>query len=159
MNTKQIAIATLGVVAGGALLYYLSREESVKLDPKIHTREAFLQLLEELNLEYVCIYVRNYNMLLKMRENNELKPDILKAAEAESEHDINAKTTSVIKQNPGFTIDHVTQFIKDNQTDAVVRGYAEKLETLRNDVFNKMLITDLCYKKDLPPKMTKEVYI
>jgi len=159
MNTKQIAIATLGVVAGGALLYYLSREESVKLDPKIHTREAFLQLLEELNLEYVCIYVRNYNMLLKMRENNELKPDILKAAEAESEHDINAKTTSVIKQNPGFTIDHVTQFIKDNQNDAVVRGYAEKLETLRNDVFNKMLITDLCYKKDLPPKMTKEVYI
>lgn len=118
-----------------------------------------MQLLEELNLEYVCIYVRNYNMLLKMRENNELKPDILKAAEAESEHDINAKTTSVIKQNPGFTIDHVTQFIKDNQTDAVVRGYAEKLETLRNDVFNKMLITDLCYKKDLPPKMTKEVYI
>jgi len=159
MNTKQISIASLGVVAGGALLYYLSREESVKLDPKIHTREAFLQLLEELNLEYVCIYVRNYNMLLKMRENNELKPDILKAAEAESEHDINAKTTSVIKQNPGFTIDHVTQFIKDNQNDAVVRGYAEKLETLRNDVFNKMLITDLCYKKDLPPKMTKEVYI
>ena len=108
MNTKQIAIAALGVVAGGALLYYLSREESVKFDPKIHTREAFLQLLEELNLEYVCIYVRNYNMLLKMRENNELKPEILKAAEAESEHDINAKTTSVIKQNPGFTIEHVT---------------------------------------------------
>jgi len=108
MNTKQIALTAFGLVAGGALLYYLSREESVKLDPKIHTRQAFLDLLEELNLEYVCIYVRNYNMLLKMKENNELSADILRAAEAESEHDISAKTTAVIKQNPGFTMEHVT---------------------------------------------------
>jgi hypothetical protein len=159
MSTKQIAIAALGVVAGGALLYFMSREESVKFDPKVHTREAFLQLLEELNLEYVCIYVRNYNMLLKMKENNELKAEILKGAEAESEHDINNKTASVIKQNPGFTLEHVTQFLKENSNDPVVKGYATKLEELRDNVFNKMLITDLCYKKDLPPKMTKEVYI
>lgn len=97
MNTKQIAITALGVIAGGALLYFLSKEESVKLDPKIHTREAFLALLEELNLEYVCIYVRNYNMILKMKENNELTADILRAAEAECEHDITAKTNQVIK--------------------------------------------------------------
>ena len=159
MNTKQIAIAALGLVAGGALLYFLSREESVKFDSKVHTREAFLQLLEELNLEYVCIYVRNYNMLLKMRENNELKPEILRGAEAESERDIENKTISVIKQNPGFTLDHVTQFIKENSNDPIVKGYAQKLEELKNNVFNKMLITDLCYQKDLPPKMTKEVYI
>ena len=97
MNTKQIAITALGVIAGGALLYFLSKEESVKLDPKIHTREAFLALLEELNLEYVCIYVRNYNLILKMKENNELTADILRAAEAECEHDITAKTNQVIK--------------------------------------------------------------
>ena len=107
MNTKQIALAALGVVAGGAVLYYLSKEESVKFDSKLHTREAFMALLEELNLEYVCIYVRNYNMLLKMKESNELTPEILKAAEAESEHDISTKTTNVIKQNPGFTVEHV----------------------------------------------------
>jgi hypothetical protein len=159
MNTKQIAIAALGVVAGGAFLYYLSKEERVKFDSKLHTREAFLNLLEELNLEYVCIYVRNYNMLLKMRENNELKPDILRGAEAESERDIENKTISVIKQNPGFTLEHVTQFIKDNANDPIVKGYAQKLEELRKDVFEKMLITDLCYKQDLPSKMTKEVYI
>ena len=47
-------------------------------------------------------------MLLKMKENNELTADILRAAEAESEHDISAKTTAVIKQNPGFTMEHVT---------------------------------------------------
>lgn len=108
MNAKQIAITTFGLLAGGAVLYFLSKEESVKLDPKIHTREAFLALLEELNLEYVCIYVRNYNMLLKMKESNELNADMLRAAEAESEKDISAKTTQVIKQNPGFTIEHVT---------------------------------------------------
>lgn len=59
-----------------------------------------------------------------MRENNELKPDILKGAEAESERDIENKTISVIKQNPGFTLEHVTQFIKDNASDPVVKGYA-----------------------------------
>jgi len=42
MSTKQIAITALGLVAGGALLYYFSREESVKFDSKVHTREAFL---------------------------------------------------------------------------------------------------------------------
>ena len=94
-----------------------------------------------------------------MRENNELKPEILRGAEAESERDIEIKTQSVIKQNPGFTIEHVTKFIKDNSSDPLVKGYTLKLDELKNDVFNKMLITNLCYQKDLPAKMTKEVYI
>jgi hypothetical protein len=145
MSTKQIAFTALGVVASAALLYYLSREESVKFDSKVHTREAFLQLLEELNLEYVCIYVRNYNMLLKMRDNNELNAEILRGAEAESERDIENKTTSVIKQNPGFTLEHVTKFLKDNSSDPIIKAYQKKLEQLKNDVFNKMLITDLGY--------------
>ena len=70
-NSKQVLVSILGVLAGGALLYYLSREDKVKLDSNVHTRERFLALLEELNLEYVCIYVRNYNMLLKYKENGE----------------------------------------------------------------------------------------
>ena len=70
-NSKQVLVSVLGVLAGGALLYYLSREEKVKLDSNVNTRERFLALLEELNLEYVCIYVRNYNMLLKYKENGE----------------------------------------------------------------------------------------
>jgi hypothetical protein len=70
-NSKQVLVSVLGVLAGGALLYYLSREDKVKLDSNVHTRERFLALLEELNLEYVCIYVRNYNMLLKYKENGE----------------------------------------------------------------------------------------
>jgi hypothetical protein len=65
MNTKQIALGVLGVLASGAVLYYLSREAPIKLDPKIHTKEKFMELLDELNLEYTCIYVRNYNMILK----------------------------------------------------------------------------------------------
>jgi hypothetical protein len=36
-------------------------------------------------------------MILKMKENNELTADILRAAEAECEHDITAKTNQVIK--------------------------------------------------------------
>jgi hypothetical protein len=71
MNTKQIALSVLGVLAGGAVLYYLSREEVVKLDPKVHTNERFMEILDELNLEYTCIYVRNYNLILKAKENGE----------------------------------------------------------------------------------------
>jgi len=80
-----------------------------------------------------------------MRDNNELKPEILRGAEAESERDIENKTASVIKQNPGFTLEHVTKFIKDNSSDPIIKGYAQKLEELRINVFNKMLITDLGY--------------
>ena len=65
----------------------------------------------------------------------------------------------MIKQNPGFTLEHVTKFIKDNSNDPIIKSYQQKLEQLKQNVFNKMLITDLGYSKEIPPKMTKEVYI
>jgi hypothetical protein len=49
--------------------------------------------------------------------------------------------------------------LKENANDPIIKGYASKIEKLRDDVFKKMLITDLCFKKDLPAKMTKEIYI
>jgi len=35
------------------------------------------EILEELNLEYCCINVRHYNILLRLRDKNELKADEL----------------------------------------------------------------------------------
>jgi hypothetical protein len=69
-NNKQLIFATLGLAGAGALVYYLSRDVSVhaKFDSKVHTEERMMALMEELKLEYTCIYVRHYNLIKKMQE-------------------------------------------------------------------------------------------
>lgn len=54
------------MLAGGALLYYLSKDNSVVYDPKIHTDEKINEALDEIKLELTCIYVRHLNLIRKM---------------------------------------------------------------------------------------------
>ena len=73
-DTKKIAIAVGAVIAGGALLWYLSNDvDQVKFDSKVHTAEKMLALLAELKLEYSCIYVRHYNLILRLKEQNQFQ--------------------------------------------------------------------------------------
>jgi hypothetical protein len=37
MENKTIIWATIGTLIGGSLLWYLSREKSITIDPEIHT--------------------------------------------------------------------------------------------------------------------------
>lgn len=76
-NNKSLIYTTLGVVGAGALVYYLSRDTSVanKFDAKIHTEDRMMVLMEELKLEYTCIYVRHYNLIKKMQEQGTFKKD------------------------------------------------------------------------------------
>jgi len=48
----------------------LSRDGSdeIKFDPKVHTNERMIELMEELKLEFTCIYVRHYNLIWKTKE-------------------------------------------------------------------------------------------
>jgi hypothetical protein len=54
------------VLAGGALLFYLSKDNSVVYDKNIHTDEKINEALEEIKLELTCIYVRHLNLIRKM---------------------------------------------------------------------------------------------
>jgi hypothetical protein len=73
MENKTLIWAALGLVGAGAVFYFLSREEScpVKFNPQLHNLKKLQEIIEELRLDFTCIYVRNYNLMLKMIENKQ----------------------------------------------------------------------------------------
>jgi len=77
MENKTIIWATIGTLSGAALLYYLSRDNAPKFDSTLHTNEKILSILAELKLEFTCIYVRHYNLILKMKESGTFKDEYL----------------------------------------------------------------------------------
>jgi len=60
---KKVALGAAGLLLAGGVLFYLSKDEFA-IDMKVHTKERMLPLLDELRLEYTCIYVRNHNKLI-----------------------------------------------------------------------------------------------
>lgn len=68
-DSKKILMAVGAVALGGAMLWYLSSDSrNIKFDPKVHTTEKMLTILDELKLEYMCIYARHYNLILRVKE-------------------------------------------------------------------------------------------
>jgi len=66
-----LAVGTIGAIALAGGIWYLSKDDdSVAFDPSKHTKEDLVKLLNEMNLEFACIYARSYNILLKAKENN-----------------------------------------------------------------------------------------
>jgi hypothetical protein len=54
------------LVLVGGLVYYLSSDDAVKkivIDPKQHTKEKLIEIIEDLTLEYTCSYLFMNNIL------------------------------------------------------------------------------------------------
>lgn len=61
-NTKGLVWASVSVLAGAALLYYLTRDDTgADFDPKIHNVEVIHEILDEILLERTCAVIRTYN--------------------------------------------------------------------------------------------------
>ena len=84
MENKTILWAAIGTLAGASLLYYLSLDSNtgIKLDPKIHKDETIKDILDEIRLEVTCIYVRHYNLILRMKEQKTFKQEMMSDLEA-----------------------------------------------------------------------------
>ena len=68
----KYAVVGIGAMAIAGLMLYLSRDEgSSSLDYKRFTKEKLRVLMDEMQLELTCIYARNYNLLLKIKENGQ----------------------------------------------------------------------------------------
>ena len=65
-------VAALGLAAG---VYFLSKDDAlIAIDIKNkHTKENLLIILNELHLEYTCIYTRYYNLILKTKDSGPMK--------------------------------------------------------------------------------------
>ena len=69
-NLVKYVAAGVGAIALAAGLWYLSRDDEV-LDYKRFTKKKLEKLMEEMQLELTCIYARNYNLLLKLKEEKD----------------------------------------------------------------------------------------
>ena len=90
-SLRNIAFASLGAVALGISLFFLSRDDGENAledgvsdtenkEPQLtdrHTFEKLKELLEMMHIELSCTYVRNYNKLLQTREKQRasIEPD------------------------------------------------------------------------------------
>ena len=114
MENKQILIGALAAISAAAVVYYLSADSSattVKFDPKVHTEERMMQLMEELKLEYTCIYVRHYNLIKRMQEQNTFKPEHLHDLKAQVEQEKNDKFKQVVANYEKFTPEIVNAWV------------------------------------------------
>ena len=77
-KTLGYAAAGVGALALAYVVYKLSIDDTAPLDPKgKHSREKLMQILAEAKLEYTCIYARNYNIMMRQKENNEWSAEML----------------------------------------------------------------------------------
>ena len=67
-QTVKYALMGFGAVAVARLAYWLCKNDVATLDYKKYDKVHLKALMDELELEMTCIYVRNYNVFLKIRE-------------------------------------------------------------------------------------------
>lgn len=73
----KFAFAGVGALALAGLVFYLSRDETQQLDYKRYDKKKFQALMSEVQLELTCIYARNYNLLLKIKESGQQDDDLM----------------------------------------------------------------------------------
>ena len=79
-NQNYVKYALYGAAAIGlaAAVWWLSSDDMVELDYNDgFTKEKLRALLEEIQLEYTCIFCRNYNIMLRIKENDEFEDGVL----------------------------------------------------------------------------------
>ena len=69
MSLSEYLIIGAGLAVATAGILYLSKEsDQVKFDPKVHTAEKLLKILDELFLEYSTSYVYYYTLINNLKE-------------------------------------------------------------------------------------------
>ena len=78
MSLSKYLLIGAGAVAAGATLLYLAKDtDSLKFDPKVHTAEKLLSILDELYLDYAGSYLFYYDIMLNQKEQGTFKPEMI----------------------------------------------------------------------------------
>ena len=95
---ERPSIATIALCSAAAIglavgVYFLSKDTEEALDLKNkHTRENLLIILNEMHLEYTCIYTRYYNLILKMQDQKKWNDSLKSKIESDLKNDLKEKT-------------------------------------------------------------------
>ena len=115
--------------------------------------------MEELKLEFTCIYVRHYNLIWKTKEAGTFQPQHLSDLRAQVEPEKNDKFKQVVEHYPGFSTEIVNHWITKNLNNPTIKKQISELDKLYDDVYVHQRITDLGYQSEIPERMTRERYI
>jgi hypothetical protein len=76
MSLSKYLLLGAGVAAIGATIFYLAKDtEDIKFDPKVHTLEKLLEVLEELYLDYASSTLFYYDIILNQKDQGTYKPE------------------------------------------------------------------------------------
>ena len=100
VSNKTLIAAGIGAIALGIAVYMMSKDDSEPLDSSgKHTLEKLKIVLNEMKLEYTCIYTRNYNIMLKAKAAGDFNDALKTQLEALVNREIDQKTEEVCKYN------------------------------------------------------------
>jgi hypothetical protein len=131
--SSKIWTGVLGVtaIAAGVALYYMAQEEEevkIAYDPKIHTREKLLEILQQLEVEYASLYLHWYSMLKsKEKEIGKIPEDTMEAAKEQIQKltdDVDQEVFTDFKISRKFFNEWVAKFA----TDPTVKSISDKLQ-------------------------------
>lgn len=159
--SSKIWTGVLGAaaIAAGVAIYYMAQEEEeakITFDPKIHTREKLIEILEQLEVEYASLYLHWYSMLKsKVKEIGKIPDDTLEAAKEQVQKltdDVDTEVFSDFKLSKSFFDDWVAKYA----TDPEVKKISNKLQKNYEKLWK---IEPLDFQFDFPREFTKEKYI
>ena len=119
-----------------------------------------------MKLEFTCIYVRNYSLLIRAKERADFNQDLLAQFEAYANEELNQKSDEIIEYHRSFGLKisnldslMVNDWIEYYENDPYVVAHKEHLSNLRDKVFKEQKLNQIDYSADLPEKFTKDMYI
>jgi hypothetical protein len=117
------------------------------------------ELMNELELEYGCILIRHYNVLLKLKENGTFESKHLSDLKAQFKYEQDEKFRQVCSHYPGFTPELVQKWVSEHAKHPKIIKQVEELDKLSCDVYEHMKVTSIPFVDKLPERLTRERYI
>ena len=78
MSLSKYLLIGVGIAVTGAALHYLGKEtETDRFDPKVHTVNKLLEILDELYLDYAGSDLFYYDIILNQKEQGTYKPELI----------------------------------------------------------------------------------
>jgi hypothetical protein len=175
-QTIKYALAGLGAVALGTLVWYLSKDEYHELDYKKFNKAKLEAVMKEIQLEFTCIYTRNYNILIRLKESEEFDQSVLDQMETLVGKEIKDKTLQVCEEycfkcHPNShdeKCDHVKESIDLRQFEDWVCHFSQEdfivkqeaaIDKLHRDLFINQRIEHLSFEEEIPEELTADKYL
>jgi hypothetical protein len=130
MSLSKYLLIGAGAVAAGATLLYLAKDtDSLKFDPKVHTVEKLLSILDELYLDYAGSYLFYYDIMLNQKEQGTFKPEMIDQIKVRVE-ELTQQNDITLAARHKITSDFLQVWIQKYKNDARVVKIISDIEDL-----------------------------